>query len=90
MSKIIKEQIKVREGTKEIVIRILRTRGGEKNILPTKQEQGFSFLLFHNKLPQTCGLKHYRLTISQHLFSESYMAATSFEVQVLFQANLFW
>ena len=45
MSKIIKEQIKVREGTKEIVIRIVRTRGGEKNILPTKQEQGFSFLL---------------------------------------------
>ena len=29
------------------------------------------------------GLKHYKLIISQHLFSETYMAATSFEVQVL-------
>ena len=44
MSKIIKEQIKVREGKKEIIIRILRARGGEKNILSTKQEQVFSFL----------------------------------------------
>ena len=36
------------------------------------------------------GLKYYKLIISQHLFSETYMAATSFEVQVLLQANLFW
>ena len=36
------------------------------------------------------GLKHYKRIISQHLFSESYMVATSLEVQVLFQANLFW
>ena len=45
MSKIIKEQIKVREGKKEIIIRILRARGGEKNILSTKQEQVFSFFI---------------------------------------------